>query len=47
MLFTFLFMQFGIMPPSAPEFWKKVSDAFPLFKENILREAAADTGNGL
>lgn len=23
---------------AAQEFWKKVSDAFPLFKENILRE---------
>ena len=25
---------------AAQEFWKRVSDAFPQFKENILREAA-------
>ena len=27
---------------AAQEFWKKVSDAFPQFKESILREAAAE-----
>lgn len=27
---------------AAQEFWKKVSDAFPQFKENILKEAAEE-----
>ena len=29
---------------AAQEFWKKVSDAFPQFKESILREATEQVG---